>query len=177
MAAQILAINFAQNTAIYSVSAGLYQVNTRWFQVVSMASIVSEEGNMTPGKVKEHFGQQMGSLLSPEYWCNSQFVAKFMAQIWVAINLAQEHKWPIPLTSLLTQGLTPPYYISPVARDRSSGEIWEVTQKKWQVVQQDAAPRGGLLIYRWKSPKNKLEGSWIILLDSQTDALAFYHKY
>ena len=34
------------------------------------------------------------------------------------------------MTSLLTQGLTPPYYISPVARDRSSGETWEVTQKK-----------------------------------------------
>ena len=53
MAAQILAINFAKNTAIYSVSAGLYQVNTRWCQVVSMASIVSKEGNMTPGKVIE----------------------------------------------------------------------------------------------------------------------------
>ena len=58
---------------------------------------------MTPGKVKEHFGQQMGSLLSPEYWCNSQFVAKFMVQIWVAINLAQEYNingqflWPVYL--------------------------------------------------------------------------------
>ena len=58
---------------------------------------------MTPGKVMEHFGQQMGSLLSPEYWCNSQFVAKFMVQIWVAINLAQEYNingqflWPVYL--------------------------------------------------------------------------------
>ena len=43
MAAQIRAINFAKNTAIYSVSAGFYQVNTRWGQgqIVSMASIVS----------------------------------------------------------------------------------------------------------------------------------------
>ena len=93
MATQILAINFAKNTAIYSVSAGFYQVNTRWGQgqIVSMASIVSYEGNMTPGKVKEHFGQQMVSLLSPEYWCNSQFMAQFMAQIWAAINPAQDH--------------------------------------------------------------------------------------
>ena len=53
-----------------------------------------------------------------------------MAKIWVAINLAQDHNWPIPLTSLLTQGLTLPYYFSPVACDRSSGETWEVTQKK-----------------------------------------------
>ena len=41
MAAHIWAINFAKKTAIYSVSAGFYQVSTRWWQVVSMVSIVS----------------------------------------------------------------------------------------------------------------------------------------
>ena len=42
----------------------------------------------------------------------------------------QHCKWPIPLASLLTQGLTLPYYFSPVARDKSSGETGEVTKKK-----------------------------------------------
>ena len=37
----------------------------------------------------------MDSLLSSEYWCNSHFLAKFMGQIWVAINPAHDHKWPI----------------------------------------------------------------------------------
>ena len=33
-----------------------------------------DNGKMVPGKV----GEQMGSFLSPEYWCNAQFMAKFM---------------------------------------------------------------------------------------------------
>ena len=51
-----------------------------------------------------------------------------MTKIWAAINLAQDHKWSIPLASLLPQALVF-YNFSPIAHDRSSGETWEVTQK------------------------------------------------
>ena len=64
-----------------------------------------------------------------KYWCNSRFMAKFMAQIWTAINLAQDHKWPIPMASFLQQGLTLIYQnFSQVACDISSGEgeSWDV---------------------------------------------------
>ena len=46
------------------------------------------------------------------------------SKILVAINLAQDHKWSIPMASLLQQGQTPTYYyyFSPIAHDRSSGE-------------------------------------------------------
>ena len=71
------------------------------------------EGNMIPGEVIQaewsmvHFGQQMDSLLSPKYWCTSQFMAKFMAQIQAATNLAQYHKWPIPMVSSLCGSVSP----------------------------------------------------------------------
>ena len=46
-----------------------------------------------------------------------------MTKILAAINLARDHKWSIPMASLLPQALTPTYQnLSPVARDRSSEE-------------------------------------------------------
>ena len=52
-------------------------------------------------------------------------------KIWTAIKLAQDHKMSIPMASLLQQGHTPTYWnFSPFAFDRSSGETWEVTQKR-----------------------------------------------
>ena len=35
--------------------------------------------------------------------CLLALLAKFMAKIWAAINMAQDHKWSIPMASLLQQ--------------------------------------------------------------------------
>ena len=70
--------------------------------------------------LQERFLQQMNSLLSPEYWCNSQVLTKFMAQICAAINPVQDHKWPILMASLLARAVSPTYSnLSPVALYRS----------------------------------------------------------
>ena len=42
-------------------------------------------------------------------FCLLALLTKFMVKIWAAINLAQDHKWSIPLASLLPQALTPTY--------------------------------------------------------------------
>ena len=57
------------------------------------------------------------------------------------------HKFgPAPLmtkASLLPQALTPTYKnLSPSAQEISSGEMSDVTKKKWQLVKPVAAPRG-----------------------------------
>ena len=94
-------------------------------------------------KLKEHFGQQMDSLLLAEYWCNSHFLAKFMAQSWAAINPAQDQKWPIPLDSLLPgsvsltcQNLSPiAHHISP-GRASKDGKFTEALYMEYALMQQ-----------------------------------------
>ena len=100
---------------------------SRWWQVVSMVSIVSWDGNIIPGgyiSLKAHFGQQMNWFMTQEYWYNSQFLEKFMVQIWAALNSAQDHKhkWPMPMASLLSNAASPTYQsFSRVSCDISSG--------------------------------------------------------
>ena len=42
-------------------------------------------------------------------FCQLALMGKFMTKILAAINLSQDHKWSIPLASLLPQALTPAY--------------------------------------------------------------------
>ena len=95
------------------------------------------------GSYFEHFGQKMDSLLLEEYWCNSHFLAKFMAQSWAAINQAQDHKWPIPLDSLLAGSVSPTYQnLSPIAHHISPGQaskdgrLEEILYMKYALMQQ-----------------------------------------
>ena len=49
-----------------------------------------------------------------------------MAQNWVAINPDQDHKWPIPMASLLSGSMSPTYQnLSPIAHHISPGQAFK----------------------------------------------------
>ena len=57
-------------------------------------------------------------------FCRLSLLGKFITNIWAAISLAKDHKWSIPMASILPQALTQAYWnFSPVARDRSSRDM------------------------------------------------------
>ena len=54
-------------------------------------------------------GQDYGRSNYGHKFCLLALLAKLMVKIWSAINLAQNHKWSIPMASLLQQDLTATY--------------------------------------------------------------------
>ena len=128
-------------------------------------------------KLKEHFGQQMDSLLLAEYWCNSHFLAKFMAQSWAAINPAQDQKWPIPLECLLAgsvsltcQNLSPiAHHISP-GRASKDGRFSEALYMEYALMQQPGH------IQAWKLRRLPITHYIILLTDITTYCAAFSAK-
>ena len=89
-----------------------------WLQTSLLSLFLVQMGTAINMLVSEHgavnwlwslmvLGQIYGYSNFGHNFCQLALLAIFMAKIWLAINLAQDHKWSIPLASLLPQALTP----------------------------------------------------------------------
>ena len=72
-------------------------------------------------------------------------MTEITAKICMAINLAQDHEWPIPMASLLPQALTPNIKISAQLHVIEAKERHEKSPKK-ATPQARCGSLGGLLI-------------------------------